>query len=103
MVRRRPHPTNLAAGTGCLPAGALEGVGADSRDPDVVFRQATIASGTKNSSLVTLEGTVAQRARNRELAIEADFVRDLAESAEDDGPEAAVDTAEDAAIDVEAD
>ena len=78
-------------------------VGADSRDPDVVFRQATIASGTKNSSLVTLEGTVAQRARNRELAIEADFVRELADSAEDDGPEAAVDAAEDAAIDVEAD
>ena len=54
-------------------------------------------------SLVTLEGTVAQRARNRELAIEADFVRELADSAEDDGPEAAVDAAEDAAIDVEAD
>ena len=56
------------------------------RSPEVVFRQASIASSNSLNSPVALEGSVAQRARQRELAIEDEFVRQLVEEAHDDDP-----------------
>ena len=61
-------------------------LGADHRDPEVVFRQASIASSNSLKSPVAFEGSVAQRARQREIAMEDEFVQQLVEEAHDDDP-----------------
>jgi hypothetical protein len=59
-------------------------VGAESRHPDSVFNDATIASGNTKNLPVSAEGKVSRREEDKALVVEEAAIRDLLEAADEE-------------------